>query len=334
MLNQEKCPSGFEFTFEAILDARTAHRQSPTDDEDSESLTSNVREFPERFGRTYHAYKDGAYVFPNDSNEQARMEYLGQKIIGEILDGRLHLAPFSRGRPPKRVLDVATGTGDWATQMGDRYPTAYVEGIDLSPIQPLIVPPNVQFFVQDASEQWNYKQPFDFIHTRLTLGSFADFKKEVIQQAFDTLEPGGWLESLDANGVCQSDDGTLTPDSALGRWTRDLNAASEIIGKPLCVAHKLRGWFEEVGFVDIHEHGYKLPINGWPDDPFWSEIGRMSEQNLLHGLDGFSLGLFCKAFERTPEQVRVALVDVRRDIQDTSIHGYQLLYVVWGRKPG
>jgi ubiquinone/menaquinone biosynthesis C-methylase UbiE len=78
------------------------------------------------------------------------MEYLGQRIISEILDRRLHLAPFSRGCPPKRVLDVATGTGDWVTQMGDRYPTAYVEGIDLSPIQPEIVPPNVQFFVQDA----------------------------------------------------------------------------------------------------------------------------------------------------------------------------------------
>jgi hypothetical protein len=27
MLNQEKCPSGFEFTFEAILDSKTAYRQ-------------------------------------------------------------------------------------------------------------------------------------------------------------------------------------------------------------------------------------------------------------------------------------------------------------------
>jgi len=167
----------------------------------------------------------------------------------------------------------------------------------------------------------------------MTLGSFSDFKKEVIQQAYENLEPGGWLESLDANGMSQSDDGSLDPDSAFGRWTRDLNEASEIIGKPISVAHKLRAWFKEVGFVDIHERGFKLPMNGWPTDPFWKAIGEMSEQNLLHGLDGFSVGLFNKAFGRAPEDIRVALVDTRRDIQDTRIHAYQLLYVVWGRKP-
>jgi len=78
------------------------------------------------------------------------MEYLAQEILSAILGGRLHLAPFSETRAPKRVLDVATGTGDWVVQMGDKYPLAYVEGIDLSPIQPEIVPPNVQFYVQDA----------------------------------------------------------------------------------------------------------------------------------------------------------------------------------------
>jgi hypothetical protein len=168
----------------------------------------------------------------------------------------------------------------------------------------------------------------------MTLGSFSDFKKEVIQQAFDALEPGGWLESLDANGFYQSDDGTLDPNSPLGRWTRDVNIASEIIGKPLSVAHKLKTWFEEVGFVDVHQQEYKLPINGWPADAFWSRIGKKSEQNLLQGLDGFSLGLLHTAFERTPEEIRVSLVEIRKDIQNKNIHAYQLLYVVWGRKPG
>jgi len=91
-----------------------------------------------------------AYLYPNDASEQARLDYQNDIIMGKILEGRLHLAPFSLQRPPKRVLDVATGTGDWVIQMGDRYPTSYVEGIDLSPIQPQSVPPNVRFYVQDA----------------------------------------------------------------------------------------------------------------------------------------------------------------------------------------
>jgi hypothetical protein len=66
------------------------------------------------------------------------------------MEGRLHFAPFSSDNPPKNVLDIATGTGIWAIEMGDEYPQATIIGNDLSPIQPPIVPPNVSFVVEDA----------------------------------------------------------------------------------------------------------------------------------------------------------------------------------------
>jgi len=66
-----------------------------------------------------------------------------------MLDGKLHIAPISS---PKRVLDLATGTGIWAIEFGEsnsfqtrskssqhlaqEYPEANVLGTDLSPIQP------------------------------------------------------------------------------------------------------------------------------------------------------------------------------------------------------
>lgn len=67
-----------------------------------------------------------------------------------IMDGQLHLAPFSRENPPRKVLDIATGTGTWAIEMGDQYPEAQIIGTDLSPIQPPFVPPNVRFFIEDS----------------------------------------------------------------------------------------------------------------------------------------------------------------------------------------
>jgi ubiquinone/menaquinone biosynthesis C-methylase UbiE len=67
-----------------------------------------------------------------------------------VLDGRNHLAPFSHRNPPRRVLDIATGTGRWAIEMGDEYPESQIVGTDLSPIQPSYVPPNVRFFVEDS----------------------------------------------------------------------------------------------------------------------------------------------------------------------------------------
>ncbi|KAM5349172.1 hypothetical protein ACJ41O_008995 [Fusarium nematophilum] len=301
--------------------------------EDSETLESSVEDYPEEFGRTYHAYKEGSYAFPNDLSEQDRLEFQNGIIMSKLFDGQLHVAPFSRQDPPRRVLDVATGTGDWAVQMGDEYPTSYVEGIDLSPIQPETLPPNVRFFVQDASEPWSCTEKFDYIHTRSTLGSFSDFKSEVVQQAFDNLEPGGWFESLDLMAMWYSDDNTLSADSALSRWSRNLNIASEAINRPLSVAHRLKEWYEEVGFVDVQERVYKMPLNGWPADPYWKEIGKLWKWNLLEGLSGFTLGLFSRVLGWTEEQIQMSLVDVRRDIQDTRIHAYEPLYVVWGRKP-
>jgi len=90
-----------------------------------------------------------AYHFPNDPTENERTEEQ-YEIIKMVMDGRLHLAPFTQAQPPRKVLDIATGTGNWAVEMGDRYPEADIIGTDLSPIQPGFVPPNVRFFVEDS----------------------------------------------------------------------------------------------------------------------------------------------------------------------------------------
>src|SRR5688572_4211823 len=65
---------------------------------------------------------DLAYLYPNDEPERDRMD-LQYYCLGEIF-GALHLAPFDQNNPPRRVLDVGTGTGIWCIQMGDQYPTA------------------------------------------------------------------------------------------------------------------------------------------------------------------------------------------------------------------
>ncbi len=90
-----------------------------------------------------------AYHFPNDAPENERVEEQ-YEILKMVMDGRLHLSPFSRAHPPRKVLDIATGTGSWAIEMGDKYPEADIIGTDLSPIQPAFVPPNVRFFIEDS----------------------------------------------------------------------------------------------------------------------------------------------------------------------------------------
>jgi hypothetical protein len=56
--------------------------------------------------------------------------------------------------------------------VADKYPTASVIGIDLSPIQPAWIPPNLRFVVDDIEDEWIYPENhFDYIHIRHTLHS-------------------------------------------------------------------------------------------------------------------------------------------------------------------
>jgi ubiquinone/menaquinone biosynthesis C-methylase UbiE len=54
---------------------------------------------------------------------------LHHEIMLQIMKGDLHKAPIVRN--PDRILDVGTGTGIWAVDMADKYPSSEVLGIDL-----------------------------------------------------------------------------------------------------------------------------------------------------------------------------------------------------------
>jgi methylase of polypeptide subunit release factors len=54
---------------------------------------------------------------------------LNHEYMLELLQGELHKSPI--GKNPQRILDVGTGTGIWAIDMADRYPSAEVLGTDL-----------------------------------------------------------------------------------------------------------------------------------------------------------------------------------------------------------
>jgi 2-polyprenyl-3-methyl-5-hydroxy-6-metoxy-1,4-benzoquinol methylase len=114
-----------------------------------QSANSSIYDFVEEHGRTYHKYKEGKYVLPNDGEEQNRLDKQHHLFV-KLADERLHLAPI---KTPHTVLDVGTGTGIWAIEFANQYPFASVTGSDLSPIQPEYVPPNCQFEIDDAEDE-------------------------------------------------------------------------------------------------------------------------------------------------------------------------------------
>lgn len=77
-------------------------------------------------------------------DSRARLD-LSHHIYCLIVDGALYQAPLQKDSI-KRCLDFGTGTGIWAIDFADEFPSCEVIGTDLSPIQPSSVPPNLSFY--------------------------------------------------------------------------------------------------------------------------------------------------------------------------------------------
>jgi SAM-dependent methyltransferase len=132
-------------------------------------------------------------------------------------DGKLFTAPIPKEKLLHRVLDIGTGTGIWAIDFADEHPETKVLGVDLSPSQPSFTPPNLTFQIDDLEEPWNFSEKFDFIYSRMMIGSIADFPR-LYRQCFDSLSNGGWIDTLDISFPILLNDGEFPKDSAFKQW--------------------------------------------------------------------------------------------------------------------
>jgi metalloendopeptidase OMA1, mitochondrial len=126
-----------------------------------------------------------------------------------------------------------------------------------------------------------------------------------MQQAFDALRPGGWLECQEFGSLVECDDGSLPVDSALASWARDVNLAASQAGRPRDVADRMLQWFKEVGFVDVHEVRYKVPIGTWAKDRRLKEMGVLWREVMEHGLEALSMRLLSEVLEWDEAKIKV-----------------------------
>jgi SAM-dependent methyltransferase len=243
------------------------------DGSSTSSISSSILKYRQENGRTYHAYKDGQYVMPNDEREQDRLD-LQHHLFLLTFDNKMYLCPAGRdGHKGHNVLDVGTGTGIWAMDFADENPHASVIGVDLSPIQSPFVPPNLTFQVDDIEEPWTFNVQFDFIYSRMMTGSLADWPG-FFEKAYNSLAPGGWIELADIYPIT-SDDGTLKEDSATHEWVINLLEGTKLIGRPFDGANKYKAQLEAQGFQNVHQVVFKWPQNTWPKDAKHKELGKL-----------------------------------------------------------
>lgn len=167
---------------------------------------------------------------------------------------------------PRRVLDIATGTGIWSIQYARMHPEAQVIGTDLSLIQPQNCPANCTFIKEDSEhDDWIFPDPFDLIFMRLVVTCF-DSHLAVFRKSFDNLNPGGWIEIQDATFEILCTDGSCT-GSSLERWSRLFMGAAGKFGRDFTAPSRYKQWLIEAGFVDVVEKVGPIPgtqIFAWP----------------------------------------------------------------------
>lgn len=80
-----------------------------SDISETASLTSSLFSYQYENGRTYHAYRAGQYLLPNDEVEQERLD-MTHHVFALSLNGALCVTKLEN---PQRILDIGTGTGIW-----------------------------------------------------------------------------------------------------------------------------------------------------------------------------------------------------------------------------
>ncbi|RMZ35187.1 hypothetical protein D0859_00647 [Hortaea werneckii] len=297
-------------------------RDSAYGDSDSSSLTtslnSSVTDYKYEHGRRYHAYQEGKYVLPNDDAEIQRLE-LQHRIWQISLSGRLNSAPISEN--VSSCLDIGCGTGAWAIEFADRHPRCQVTGTDLSPIQPDIVPRNVEFIVDDITSEWLYPQKFDFIHSRAITVGIKDWGA-LVDQVWKNLKPGGWIEFQEYHFPFTSDDDTLKLCPALDLWNNNLASASAKAGMRLDAILGVPEILQEKGFANVNQAATKWPLGPWAKGKKEKKVGELLERDLLGAIEGTSMRLYTKILGWSEEAVRKHAEEVHDDIRARRAHAY------------
>lgn len=299
---------------------------------DISSITTSMRteeiEFRYEHGRRYQA-SNAMYHLPNDIQEMDRLE-LQHLIWLEIMGGRLYLAPLDQINVT-HVLDVGTGTGNWAIEFAGQHPQVKVLGTDLSPIQPDYVPTNCDFLIDDATTEWSFHQRFDYIHSRAITMGIADWDR-FVDQAYNYLQPGGFLELQEFHFPLEGLDDSVKEGSALWTWGRKIQTVCGTLGIDAAATRKHGDRLRQRGFQEVNVRSLPCPLGPWAKGQRQKRLGWMARKDLYEGIDAISKKLFLMMGD-SEEEVDAFLARCKEELMDPTIHVCMPLDIIWGQRP-
>lgn len=109
--------------------------------------------------------------------------------------------------------------------------------------------------VDDAEDNWEFSQKFDYIRGRALATCFKSHFN-AIKSAFNALRPGGYLEFQDCIVPFTCIDNTIKGTS-LERWVDLILKGSNALGKDWTRVSKYKRYLEQSGFEDVVEKRYE-----------------------------------------------------------------------------
>ncbi|KAG5967893.1 hypothetical protein E4U57_007971 [Claviceps arundinis] len=270
-------------------------------DDATTSLTSSLLSAHTiEYGHRYPVFENIHYALPIDEMEQSRE-------------------------------DMKHAIGIWAIDVGDRYPSAKVRGVDIAPKQPKWVPPNVSFVVDDCAKDW-IERDADLAHFRYMIVIFKDTSK-VLGYAFESLRPGGWIELQEMLTTSLCDDGTMPDDDPVKYLCETATRAFEKCGMETTLAPKLEPYLREAGFENIHCQIFKVPIGPWAKDRTMRIVGLYQKIAVEDGIP-FLTGRPFQALEMSEAEAEVTIAMARKGLDNPTVHRYFNYYFWCAQKPG
>jgi hypothetical protein len=156
--------------------------------------------------------------------------------------------------------------------------------------------------------------------------------KAVFKQAFDALEPGGWLELRDPIMPFQF----MTPppeDCALKEWGENLLTAAALIGRKWTNSVHYTEWLHELGFINVHEHREPVGLSPWMKGSRNKHLAMLLGHDMSNALESMSMALFTRVLGWERERILELIDKARKDMLNTSLHAYSEGIHVYGQKP-
>lgn len=130
-------------------------------------------------------------------------------------------------------------------------------------------------------------------------------------------------------------------DSAFLKWNKLSVEASIVGGRPWNNVVNYARWMREVGFVEVVEESYFLPVGPWlegedEEAKRLRKLGLWQRENLSQGMEGMTVKNLSR-IRWEPDESKVLVAEIRKDIMNIGPGGtlrpYTEIMAIWGRKP-